>query len=181
MREWIEAQRNLGDFSVPFTLTRVLPALKAPTVSEGRFWRLADGRFRWEAGKPPTTVLLFDGRQLNLWEAGKAQWQQLSPNSGGMRLWMRFLNAGETTADAMTKDFAATAASGGDKVVTITLQPKSSTLRRHVKRIDLQIDPTTHHLRHFQLSQTDGTMVTMAFGSPRRWSEADRRVSFAPP
>lgn len=174
VREWVEAQQHMGDIKVGFKLTRTLPTLKDPIVSEGRFWRLADGRFRWELGSPPSTVLLFNNDDLRAWDAASQSWQTLSANDRRMRMWMTFLNSKEMSAETMTKDFVATV-TGESPIVTIALQPKGFMVKKHLKQVDLQIDPATKHLRQLRIIQSDDATVLMSFGPPQPVPEGDKK------
>jgi len=173
VRQWIEAQQHMGDIKVGFKLTRTLPTLKDPIVNEGRFWRLADGRFRWELGTPPSTVLLFNNNDLRVWDAASQSWQTLSATDRRMKMWMTFLNSKEMSAEAMAKDFLATV-TGESPVVTIALQPRGFMVKKHLKQVDLQIDPATKHLRQLRIIQSDDATVLMSFGPPQPVPESDK-------
>ena len=174
VQQWAEAQKHMGDIVVDFKMTRTLPTLTAPITANGRFWKLADGQFRWEMGTPPTTVLLFDNQDLHLWDGEKGTWQTLSPNDGRMRMWMQFLNNKEMNAEAMIKTFIPTVTGEQSDVVTIALQPKGLLVRRHLKQVDLQIDPRTNFLRQIRLIQSDDSSVIMTFGNPQPMAAADK-------
>ncbi len=170
--EWIAAQQHMGDIKVPFKLTRTLPTMKDPIVASGQFWRLADGRFRWEVGSPASTVLLFDNTDLHLWDDTQKQWQTLSPNEGRMRMWMHFLNSKAMNGEDMVKNFTPTITGQTKEVVTIALQPKGLIVRKHLKQVDLQIDPTTKYLIQIRLIQSDDATLLMSFADPQNLTEA---------
>ena len=170
--DWIAAQQHMGDIEVGFKMIRTLPTMKEPISTEGRFWRLADGRFRWELGSPASTILMFDNTELHLWESTEKKWQTLSPNEGRMRMWMHFLNSKDMNAEEMTKNFTPTVTGETKEVTTIALQPKGFMVRKHLKQVDLQIDPATKHLRQIRMIQADDSTMLMAFGRPETVSES---------
>lgn len=172
--EWIAAQQHMGDIKVKFKLTRTLVTMKDPIINDGQFWRLADGRFRWEVGAPASTVLLFDNTDLHLWDASRQEWQDLSPNEGRMRMWMHFLHGKDMNADEMLKNFTPTITGETKEVITVALQPKGLMVRKHLKQVDLQIDPATKHLRQIRLIQSDDSTLLMSFASPQTISETDK-------
>ncbi len=174
VQQWVEAQQHMGDISVDFRLTRTLPTLKEPITSNGHFWKLADGQFRWEMGSPPSTVLIFDNQMLHMWDAEKKAWQTLSATDNRMRMWMQFLNSKEMSAEGMTKNFIPTVTSETPEVVTIALQPKGLIVRKHLKQVDLQIDPKTKYLRQIRLLQSDDASVIMTFAAPGPLAAADK-------
>jgi len=173
MNDWIAAQQQMGDIKVGFKMIRTLPTMKEPITNEGRFWRLADGRFRWELGKPTTMVLMFDNKDLHLLDDSQ-KWQKLSPNEGRMRVWMHFLNSKDLNAEQMAKDFTATITGDTPELITVALQPKGFMVKKHLKQIDLQIDPKTKHLRQIQMVQSDGSTMLMAFSRPEDISANDK-------
>ena len=172
--QWVEAQQHMGDIAVDFRLTRSLPTLKEPITADGRFWKQADGQFRWEMGSPPSTVLIFDNKDLHVWENEKQTWEKLSPNSGGMRMWMQFLNSKEMNAEAMGKTFIPTVTGEAEGVTTVALQPKGLIVRKYLKQVDLQIDPKTKYLRQIRILQNDDASVIMTFAAPHPMNEADK-------
>lgn len=180
VQQWVEAQQHMGDIAVDFRLTRNLPTLKEPIASDGKFWKQADGQFRWEMGSPPVTVLIFDNKDLHVWESEKKTWETLSPNSGGMRMWMQFLNSKEMNPEAMTKTFTPTVTGETAEVVTVALQPKGLIVRKHLKQVDLQIDPKTKYLRQIRILQSDDASVIMTFASPRPMAAADKAKLILP-
>ena len=174
MNDWIAAQQQMGDIKVDFKMIRTLATMKEPITNEGRFWRLADGRFRWELGTPPSTVLVFDNQDLHLLDDTQKQWQTLSPNEGRMRMWMHFLNSKDLNAEQMSKDFTATITGDTPELITVALQPKGFMVKKHLKQIDLQIDPKTKHLRQIQMVQADDSTMLMAFSRPEDISANDK-------
>ena len=173
MNDWIVAQQHMGDIKVGFKIIRTLPTMKEPVTNDGRFWRLADGRFRWELGSPATMVLMFDNKDLHLLDDSQ-KWQTLSPNEGRMRMWMHFLNSKDLNAEQMAKDFIATVTGDTPELITVALQPKGFMVKKHLKQIDLQIDPKTKHLRQIQMVQADDSSMLMAFGAPEAVSQSDK-------
>lgn len=174
MNDWIAAQQQMGDIKVDFKMIRTLATMKEPITNEGRFWRLADGRFRWELGTPPSTVLVFDNKDLYLLDDTQKQWQTLSPNEGRMRMWMHFLNSKDLNAEQVSKDFTATITGDTPELITVALQPKGFMVKKHLKQIDLQIDPKTKHLRQIQMVQADDSTMLMAFSRPEDISANDK-------
>ncbi len=174
MNDWIAAQQQMGDIKVGFKMIRTLVTMKEPITNEGRFWRLADGRFRWELGTPPSTVLVFDNKDLHLLDDSQKKWQTLSPNEGRMRMWMHFLNSKDLSAEQMSKDFTATITGDTPELITVALQPKGFMVKKHLKQIDLQIDPKTKHLRQIQMVQADDSTMLMAFSRPEDLSANDK-------
>lgn len=175
-RAWLAAQKNAPDLRVEFSITKILPTLKEPVQAPGRFWNYADGRFRWETGKPATSVLVYDGVTLQTWEAGENQWRKLNPNHRGMRLWMDFLGGQKLTEAGMLKDFLITAPAAGKPLAKVILEPKSPQARRNMPQIVLTFNTLEQRLVQMLVQQGDGGSQTMDFREPTRMTAADRAV-----
>lgn len=165
--KWTADQKNVGDIQVSFQQTRTTPVLKEPAKSEGRFWKMQDGRFRWELGSPPTTTLLFNGEKAFLKEGKDAAWQTLNPDDRRARAWMRFLNGREMDTVSLTENFSVKVTQQEAKFATITLVPKPLLVKKHLKQIDLQIEPGGKRLYLLRIIQGDGSTLTMTFSEPK--------------
>lgn len=175
-RDWLAAQKHAPDLRVEFSITKSLPTLKQPVKSTGRFWNYADGRFRWETGKPATSVLVFDGVNLQSWEAAENQWRKLNPNQRSMRLWMDFLGGQKLAEADLVKDFLITAAAAKKPFASVILEPKSKRTRKDLKQLELKFNTVERHLVQLLVRQGDGGIQTMDFNEPKRMSAADRLV-----
>lgn len=165
--EWAAGQKSSGDIQVSFQQTRTTPALKEPVKSEGRFWKMQDGRFRWELGSPPSTTLLFNGEKAFLKEGRDAAWQTLNPDDRRARAWLRFLNGREMDTTSLQENFTVKVTQQEAKYATITLVPRPLLVKKHLKQIDLQIEPHGKRLYLLRIIQGDGSTLTMSFGEPK--------------
>lgn len=174
MLEWAAAQRRVGEIQVGFKQTRTVPALKAPVVSEGQFWRFADGAFRWQLGQPPVTVLVHDANEFRVQESPGAPWQMLDEKDGRYRMWSQFLSGRDAAPEDLTRNFTVKVTDSQTDAVTVALVPKPLVIRRYLKRVELQIAPGSMRLRQLRVIQGDGATVTMQFGEPKNISSADK-------
>ena len=165
--KWTADQKNVGDIQVTFQQTRSTPVLKEPAKSEGRFWKMKDGRFRWELGSPPTTTLLFNGEKAFLKEGKDAAWQTLDPDDRRARAWIRFLDGREMDAASLTENFTVKVTQQEAKFATITLVPKPLLAKKYLKQIDLQIEPGGKRLYLIRIIQGEGSTLTMTLGEPK--------------
>lgn len=165
--KWAADQKNVGDIQVTFQQTRTTPVLKEPAKTEGRFWKMQDGRFRWELGSPPTTALLFNGETTFLKEGKDAAWQTLNPDDRRARAWLRFLNGREMETASLTENFTVKVTQQEAKFATITLVPRPLVVKKHLKQIDMQIEPGGKRLYLLRIIQGDGSTLTMTFGEPK--------------
>lgn len=168
LRDWIAAQKDSGSIKVPFTQTRTTPALKEPVAASGRFWRMADGRFRWELGSPATTILVFDKETVRLKENAGAAWQTLKPDDSRVRMWMRFLSGRDMDTESLTKNFTLKVTQQEKAFVTVAMIPRPLLIKKYLKQLDMQIEPGGKRLLGFRVVQGDGSTLLMNFGPPEK-------------
>jgi outer membrane lipoprotein-sorting protein len=163
--KWAASEAALGQVRIPFTQEVKNPALRDPAIHDGVLWRLTAGDFRWELGQPARTILSKKGEALQLWEAETDQWTALNPKDRRFRSWLVFLNGEGLTEAALSKDFELRLAL---EPPVLTLVPRSSMMRRHMRQIELQFASGSMHLRQLMIQQADGGSTTMRFSPPER-------------
>lgn len=169
-RDWIAAQKDIGSIKVSFKQTRTTPALKEPVSAAGRFWRMADGRFRWELGSPATTILVFDKETVRLKESAEAAWQTLKPDDSRVRMWMKFLSGREMDSESLTKNFTLKVTQQEKTFVTVAMVPRPLLIKKYLTQLDMQIEPGGKRLLGFRIVQGDGSTLLMNFGPPEMLS-----------
>jgi outer membrane lipoprotein-sorting protein len=167
-QEWIAAQKDAGSIKVSFKQTRTTPALKEPVTASGRFWRMADGRFRWELGSPATTILVFDKEAVHLRGDAGAAWQTLKPDDSRVRMWMRFLSGRDMDTESLTKNFTLKVTQQETDFVTIAMIPRPLLIKKYLTQLDMQIQPGGKRLLGFRIVQGDGSTLLMHFGPPEK-------------
>jgi outer membrane lipoprotein-sorting protein len=167
-RDWMAAQKDAGSMRVAFKQTRTTPALKEAVASSGQFWRMADGRFRWELGNPATMILIFDQETVRLKEGAAGPWQTLKPDDSRVRMWMKFLSGREMDAESLTKNFTLKVTQQEKTFVTVAMIPRPLLIKKYLKQLDMQIEPGGKRLLGFRIVQGDGSMLLMNFGPPEK-------------
>jgi outer membrane lipoprotein-sorting protein len=167
-RDWIAAQKDAGSMRVAFKQTRTTPALKEAVASSGQFWRMADGRFRWELGNPATMILIFDQETVRLKEGAAGPWQTLKPDDSRVRMWMKFLSGREMDAESLTQNFTLKVTQQEKTFVTVAMIPRPLLIKKYLKQLDMQIEPGGKRLLGFRIVQGDGSTLLMNFGPPEK-------------
>lgn len=165
-QKWMEAQKGIGDIKVAFQQTRTTPALKDPAKSSGRFWRMADGRFRWELGSPATMILIFDKEVVRLKEGADKPWETLKPDDNRVRMWMRFLSGRDMDQASLTKNFSLKVTQQEAAFTTVAMTPRPLLIKKYLRQLDMQISPDARRLLGFRIVQGDGSTLLMNFGPP---------------
>ncbi|MCB1277506.1 outer membrane lipoprotein carrier protein LolA [Prosthecobacter sp.] len=167
-RDWMVAQRDIGNIKVAFEQTRTTPALKDPVHARGRFWRMADGRFRLELGSPATMILVFDKETVRLKESADAPWQTLKPDDSRVRMWMKFLSGREMDPESLTQNFALRVTQQEKTFVTVAMIPRPLLIKKYLRQLDMQIEPGGRRLLGFRVVQGDGSTLLLNFGPPEK-------------
>lgn len=170
MQAWMAAQKDIGSIKVAFQQTRTTPALKEPVTSSGRFWRMADGRFRLELGSPTTTILIFDKETVRLKESAEAPWQTLKPDDSRVRMWMKFLSGREMDPASLTNNFTLKVTQQEKDFVTVAMIPRPLLIKKYLRQLDMQIEPGGRRLLGFRVVQGDGSTLLLNFGPPEKLS-----------
>ncbi len=179
-RDWMAAQQNVGSIRVAFEQTRTTPALKDAVTTSGQFWRMADGRFRWELGSPATMILIFAQEIVRLKESTAAAWQTLKPDDNRVRMWLRFLSGRDMDAESLTNNFTLKVTQQEKTFVTVAMIPRPLLLKKYLKQLDMQIEPSGQRLLGFRIVQGDGSTLLMNFGPPEKLS-GDQSALFQAP
>jgi outer membrane lipoprotein-sorting protein len=169
-QEWMAVQKDIGSIKVSFQQIRTTPALKEPVSTSGRFWRMADGRFRLELGSPATTILIFDKETVRLKESADAPWQTLKPDDSRVRMWMKFLSGREMAADSLTTNFTLKVTQQEKDFVTVAMTPRPLLIKKYLRQLDMQIQPGGRRLLGFRVVQGDGSTLLLNFGPPEKLS-----------
>ena len=174
--KWAESQSEARDIRVPFRLTRTLATLKEPIIESGIFWRFADGRFRWQLGTPPISILSFDTVSLKSWDKSEDKWTTLDPKDRRSRLWMGFLDGKNLADSQLDKEFSVTVNGESETSTNISLIPKSSAARKHLKQVDITIQAKENRLLILRVLQADDASVQMDFAAPEQPSAEDQSL-----
>lgn len=172
--KWAEAQKNMPDMAVAFRQTRTTPALKAPISTPGKFWRFADGSFRWELGQPAETVLVQDLKEFRVRETAHGEWKLLDEKDARYRMWSRFLSGRDASPEDLQQHFLVDTTEQTSDVTAVSLRPKAPFIRRHLRQLDLQISPKTFRLLQLRVLQGDSATVTMTFSEPQDVSAEEK-------
>lgn len=168
MREWMAMQKSIGSIKVAFQQTRTTPALKEPATANGRFWRMADGRFRLELGSPAATILVFDKETVRLKESADAPWLTLKPDDSRVRMWMKFLSGREMAPESLTNNFTLKVTQQEKGYTTVAMIPRPLLIKKYLRQLDMQIEPGGRQLLGFRVVQGDGSTLLLNFGPPEK-------------
>lgn len=178
--QWIAFQKkNAADMHVTFKQERYTPVLKEPVRTEGRFWKMLDGRFRLELGTPPTNVVLYDREKLLIKEGKDSSWETVDPDDKRAKVWMKIIGNEQADEKALTDNFSVKVTDEGPKHATITLVPRPLLLKKHLKQVDMQIEPGGLRMYLLRIIQGDGGVLTMTF-DPRKVVTGDVSRLFRP-
>lgn len=167
--EWLSAQTNIHSWSAQFTQTRSLKALTQPLIAQGRVWFIAPNRFRWELGQPPQTValrqpdhLLVIYPRLKRVERYPLTDRATGPWRDALALFEAGFPRGQSDLDAKFRLLFQTQT---NDLVQLDLEPRSSSARRMISKIQVVFSTTDFALRATELEFSDGSTLRNEFSS----------------
>jgi outer membrane lipoprotein-sorting protein len=178
LTRWSAAEAAAGDFAVKFVQEVSSPALSKPVSAPGMLWKFSDGSFRWEVGQPVKTMILRQGTDMRLWDAGTEKWRVLEPTDRRFRSWLPLLAGKGPDITALQTEFELSLASD-----LLTLKPRAGMAKRYVDRIELRFSKDEPQLRELAVLQADGGSTRMRF-QPRTAvapSDRERVLGVTPP
>jgi len=169
---WLQTQTNLHTWTAEVTQTRSLKTLSQPLKTVGRVWFAAPDRFRWEIGRPPTTIAVRQPEQLlviypNLKRVERYRWEtnRTNPWKEGLAL----LEAGFPRDQAeLERRFQLLDQRVKDDRGILLFQPKSPGARRMIPRITIEISLEDAALRATELQFADGSHLRNEFSHEER-------------
>ncbi|MDB4673598.1 outer membrane lipoprotein carrier protein LolA [Verrucomicrobiales bacterium] len=164
LRAWLAEAAKDQTVEIGFLQERTVPSLDKPVSTKGRFIRYKNGGFLWELGKPPETILKFDGTKLTMEDRIDEETKTLSPSDPRVRPIFRFATARDP--DAFFKTFSLIGATTENGVYTASLKPRNPTFARQVKSVILQIDASTNTINVFDVRQKSGARTLVRFAKP---------------
>lgn len=149
--------------AVELTEQRQVAGLNQPLETPGKLWLAPDGRFRWQLGEPPQTLLLIDGERFWQREGGTDR-EGSTANLGEASRLVAILSAvfrgqRNTLAEAWAITDATPEPGGG---WTVQLRPEDRALRRGVNGLALRINGNGLP-QAWTLSLRDGTVLSAVF------------------
>ncbi len=180
LRKWVDQQRDVRTISADFVQTRRLRVLRDPVSRPGRIWFSPPGRFRWELGRPPETIVLRRDRQAFLISVKKKEARAFPPDQVAEKNGMQDLPAMEFPMAVDYADFAArfdvlaVEVAGGRCDADIL--PRDAQAQKFLKRIRISFDVTTGQLLAFEVASRDGSVLRNEFSNVRLNGKIDPSV-----
>ena len=164
--EWFAAQAKMQTWSANFTQTRSLMALSEPLKSTGNVW-VEPGRFRWELGHPPQTVVIRNPDELLILyprfkRAEIYALDKIPP--GPLKDAMALLDVSIPRNRAALEDhFQLLSATVTNSVLQMTLQPKSESARQFINSTVMGFHTNNYVIADSQMNFSDGSTLRNDF------------------
>ncbi|HTV39301.1 MAG TPA: outer membrane lipoprotein carrier protein LolA [Candidatus Sulfotelmatobacter sp.] len=166
--QWFAAQANMQTWSADFTQTRSLMALSEPLKSTGRVW-VEPGRFRWELGHPPETVVIRNPDELLILYPRFKRAEIYALNKippGPLKDAMALLDVSIPRNRAALEDhFQLLSAMITNSVLQMTLQPKSSSARQFINSTVMGFHTNDYVIADSQMNFSDGSTLRNDFSN----------------
>ncbi len=164
--QWFAAQTNMQNWSADFTQTRSLVALSEPLTSSGKVW-VEPGRFRWELGRPPQTIVVRNPNELLILyprfkRAEIYALDKIPP--GPIKDAMSLLDVSlPRDRAAMERQFQLLSATITNSVLQMTLQPKSVSARQFVGAVVIGFHTNDYQIADSEMEFSDGSTLRNDF------------------
>lgn len=164
VKAWIAKQASVKSLIVDLKQERHLRTVKKPLESEGRFYFLAGGAFRWQAGDPPKLVAVMSPEEefSVIYPAKKTaevfSREALERDDAGQGI--AFLRAGFPTSLAEFQqrfEVIGIKSEGGWDIVEI--KPTGAGSSFAVRKLVLTINQESHRLGAMQIHLRDGSWI----------------------
>ncbi len=136
-----QAQAGTKTLQAQFEQRRTSRLLAEPSVSRGRFYFKAPDQVRWEYEPPHQMSVLLTGGVALTYRPAEKRAERIEVGRRQRKVF-RFLGAAEPLEE-LKRYFAFTLRDrGDDSNFLLTLDPASHLLKKHVKKVEVEIDRT---------------------------------------
>ncbi|MDB6068196.1 MAG: LolA family protein [Pedosphaera sp.] len=184
VKSWLAAQTNLQSWTADFVQTRTLKSLAQPLTTAGHVWFAAPNQFRWELGNPPQTIAVRGPTELLIFYPRLKRVERFALTGDQPGRWrdaLSLLEAGfprsETELEARYNILSQTVTGN---ICELVLQPKSSSARRMLRQIKIDVDTGNFSLSGTELEFADGSTMRNDFKNSVLNPKLDAQM-FAPP
>jgi len=174
--KWLQSNANTKSLKVEFTQSRSLKAIKSPLSQSGILWLdYGTGRFRWQLGDPPKTIVVSLGDKIAVMRTPLKRVEYREPgqasanNSGFSGLTGGF----PKTMDEFQKKYRTletVAVDNAYEIVTQPLGPESE----GVSQFTFVVDKERFLLKGLVIELKDGSTITTSF------QRVERNIEIAP-
>lgn len=164
---WLQRQSTITTLDSTFTQERKLPALKSPTLTEGRLSFSKPDKIRWQLGTPFETLAVSDGKTLTLLEAATHTARQTDADSPQAARFSLLTGKAFQSTETFYQTFEIIESHVISGIHQFTLKAKDRRLRSQIPWIFLDIDPQKSELRALEIELQDKSRVRTVFKNPR--------------
>jgi outer membrane lipoprotein-sorting protein len=164
--KWFAAQANMQTWQANFVETRSLMTLSQPLKSSGKVW-VQPGRFRWELGRPPQTIVVRNPNELlilypRLKHAEIYALDKIPP--GPIKDAMALLDVSiPRSRAALEEHFQLLSAGVTNSVLEMRLQPKSQSARQFISSVVMSFHTNDYVIAASQMNFSDGSTLRNDF------------------
>jgi len=159
---WLDQQSAIRTLSASFEEIRSLKGLKEPLRSYGKMWYQAPGKFRWQLGEPPRSILLRDGERVQWVDMKKMRMRDVSKGMGEGGIGFVPVLLGR---EEFYRRFEVASIKKEGKNYQVEARPTSKRLSAGMERLVFAFGEGKEDLNFFEIWFRDGSMVRNAFSN----------------
>jgi len=167
---WLGSYTGLETLQVSFTQERKLKTIKLPIRSSGKLWmETGSGRFRWQVGDPPKTVVTGDGDQIKIAHTRRQKVEYRKSGGDADAPGFSMIAGGfPRTVSGFLKEYRILKAEKHSEFFELHTRPLRGESAQAVETMVYLIDLDDYFLRGFDISLRDGSEVRSEFHDVRR-------------
>jgi len=165
VERWLGTHAGVTSLRVDFTQTRRMRSLRVPMRQDGSLWMdHQSGRFRWQAGDPPQTVVIRNGGDLLIVRTPMRRFERrpAGTGTGGNGGMAMLAGAFPRTVEEFEEKYRVLSIERRDNVHRIATKPLGSA-GRGVASFTFVVGADDFRLRGMELSLEDGSSVDTVF------------------
>jgi len=166
---WLAAQTNIHGWSADFVQVRALRSLTQPLSATGHVWFAAPNRFRWEIAHPLRTIATRTAEEMLVIYPRLKRVERFpltGDHTGPWRDALGLLEAGFPRSEGeLLAEYNIVSQTVEGETGRLVLQPKSSSARRMIPRIEIAFDTKNSSLRSTELQFADGSRMRNDFNN----------------
>jgi len=167
VQSWLAAQTRLQTWSADLIQTRRLLSLTEPLTATGHVWFATPDRFRWELGRPASTIAVCTGTNLMVIYPRLKRAESLPLGGNRTGPWQSALDLLEAgfprSATELRSRYHLLSQTVTNGTGILQLEPAAADMRRMVRRVEIDFDLQDHSLRATELEFSDGSVMRNDF------------------
>ncbi len=163
VERWLASNSGIDTLRVDFTQTRRLKAVKVPVTQDGTLWLdYAKGRFRWQLGDPPQTIVVSLGKKILIIRTPMKRYEVREAGSGGAPGMAALANGFPRNVEDFQRRYRLLEVRAEGNTRRIVAQPLGEA-GRGVDQMTFVVESARYRLLGIEIDLADGSSMKTVF------------------